>query len=118
MDTNAMLEELLDSPLIVVCGHECWAEVVAHGKSWECEAGFEHEVFPALAAGSEWEAAFAAWCDAVRSQNPAALAEFRRCQRELVAIDRGVRREINAKTQVKRPRPRGLVAALAAHFLG
>lgn len=118
MDTNAMLEQLLDSRLIVVCGHECWDEVAAHGKSWKCEAGYEHEVFPALAAGSEWEAAFAAWCDAVRSQDPAMVDEFRRCQRELVTTDRRIRREINAKTHAKRPRPRGLVAALAAHFLG
>ena len=118
MDTNAMLEELLDSRLVVVCGHECWAEAAAHGESWVCEAGYEHEVFPALAAGSEWETAFAAWCDAVRSQNPAAVAEFRRCQRELVTTDRRVRREINARTHAKAPRPRGLVAAVAAHFMG
>jgi hypothetical protein len=101
MDTNAMFEELLDSRLIVVCTHECWAEVVAHGESWVCEAGYEHEVFPALAAGSEWEAAFAAWCDAMRSQDPASAAEFRRCQRELINADLRVRREIGARSPRK-----------------
>ena len=117
MDTNAMLEELLDSRLIVVCGHECWAEAVAHGESWVCAAGYEHEVFPALAAGSEWEAAFLAWRDAVRSQCPGSMAEFRRCQRRLVSTDRRVRREIHASDQVASPRPRGRVAGFVSHLL-
>ena len=117
MDTNAMLEELLDSRLIVVCGHECWAEAVAHGESWVCAAGYEHEVFPALAAGSEWEAAFLAWRDAVRSQCPGSVAEFRRCQRRLVSTDRRVRREIHASGQAESPRPRGRVAGFVSHLL-
>ena len=107
---DAVLAQLTETPLIVVCGHDAWASVRPGGGEWVCAAGFRHPIFASIAASAAWSDAVVAWGDLADTEHPAALVEFRRCQRNLEQADRQARLAIDASNQPRLTKAEQFVA--------
>lgn len=98
LDSAQLAVELSETQLVVICLHDAWGLARPMDQLWTCVAGGRHEVLPCIAAATAWTHVLTAWMDLRDSEHPALLAEFRRCQRELLAANASLRGWIDART--------------------
>jgi hypothetical protein len=105
MDTTGLAQELHNTSVIVICGHEARGEAHPGPGEWTCAAGGQHPINPCIGAAKAWTDAVIAWQDVHETQHPASVAEFRRCQSALRDADMQIRRQIDRGSRLAAATP-------------
>jgi len=117
MDVKQLAVEFTQMQLVVGCTHGHAAISVWDVGSWTCASGGVHKFMDTVLAEHEWAACMKAVADALETDHPASIAEFRRAQRELVQADVSTRAQVARTLEMWEEQQRPLGQRLTNAFL-